>query len=289
MTNLLDFLADLKKTTTGRFYFRPNTGNAGDSIIAMGSMRILADCGIDYTFVTSKEEIDRLTDKDVLILGGGGYLVPYWHGGAVFLNQISDRKCKLVLLPQSVLDAEEPLRLLREGDAIFLRGRNSYDYAKSLDLAAFVSMDDDCGFSADAQAVLNHRPLGPRSLRDTARYALIGYHYVRSKFTGHIDAYRVDGEKLGSARSPVIHDIARVVCFGNSDPERIATSAHWLLRVLSWYDTATTDRLHVMVSRILIKRPVQVRPISYTKIQEVIDLSIKGHKDREPYVDFKEW
>jgi exopolysaccharide biosynthesis predicted pyruvyltransferase EpsI len=270
-------------------YFRPNSGNAGDSLINVGALSILSEVGLRFKLIADSDQVNALKETESLILGGGGNLVPFWSGVAIFLDQIASRKCSIVLLPQSVLDAEVHLRKLRQCDVIFLRGRRSYDYVKSLNLAATVLLDDDCAFSVDPQTVLDHEVRGPRSLRDLARFALIGYHFLRSRVSGTIEAYRQDGEKSGPNKASLANDIARICAFGNQDISDIYLSAHWMLRVLSWYTNVYTDRLHVMISRVLLGRSVIVRPIAYSKIQEVIDHSISPKPERQKLVELREW
>lgn len=289
MTTVQDCLKAVK-ASGARVYYRLNPGNSGDAVIAMGTLRLFAEAGLEFEIINDADEANALSESDVLIMAGGGYLVPFWHGGATFFDQIGEkRRCKLVLLPQSVLDAERQLRMLRKDDVLFLRGRQSYEYAKSLDLEATVLVDNDCAFSADGQEILAYKPPFPSSLRDVARYGLIGYHFIRSRFTGSVYAYRADAERGASTNAPVINDIGRICTFGMENLDRIRLSAHWLLRVLSWYDIAYTDRLHVMVSRLLIGRKVIVRPLVYSKIQEVLDLSIKDNERLRSLVEFRDW
>lgn len=285
MIKVDDYLQNLQEEGF-RFYFRPNGGNAGDSLINAGCIALLSNLGIAFDLIYDPIDVLQLGDRDVLIMSGGGYLVPYWTGGSEFLMQIKSRKCRLLLMPQSILKCETILHTLSHGDAIFLRGETSYLYAQSLNLEAMVSMSDDCAFYANVSEILHYRPRWPRTVKEVARYGLIAYHCARSRIFSGVYAYRTDGEKNRSGRASLINDISLICKFGHRDINDIMTSAHWLLRLLSWYDEVATDRLHVMIGRILIEKHVDVVPNDYFKIVEVIDLSVRSYENRSSFLSF---
>lgn len=259
-----------------RIFYLPNSGNAGDALINMGFYSVAKKIGLAFEEITSNFNCENLDREDLVILPGGGYIVPYWGAGSKTLQRLTTYRFPLLLLPQSVDGREEILSLLRPMDTLFLRERYSYDYAQSLDLKCALSMDHDLAFSVEAADILSFGTIFPRpSIRNFRKIARIGYHYGRSRFIGRLAAWRTDGESLLREKKPKINDISLLTKFGTTNQEMNRCTAQWLLKTLSWYDVVETDRLHVCIACALVGTRVILHLNAYHKIKGVFEYSIQ--------------
>jgi exopolysaccharide biosynthesis predicted pyruvyltransferase EpsI len=257
-----------------KVYFRPNPGNAGDALLSLGCVKIFNDIGLQYRFVDEAFDYNSLDKSDVLVMAGGGNLVPYWTSGAQFLRSIENRQFRLVMLPQSVLGCDDLLRSLQAQDVLFLRELYSFNYVCSLNISATVLTDHDTAFVLKPLDFTKPVCATPRNAKDLTRWLLIGYHYFRSFFYDSVPAYRADAEKKRTGNSYKSNDIALVCNFGQSNLQQLNTSVYWFLKVLSWYSKCETDRLHVMVGRVLQGKSVSVFFNDYYKILGIKEFTI---------------
>ncbi|WP_193072187.1 polysaccharide pyruvyl transferase family protein [Pseudomonas sp. FME51] len=269
-----------------RIYFRPNSGNAGDSLINVGFYSIAERTGLEYEEISDSFDFDSLGERDLVILSGGGNIVPYWEGGSDLIRRLTAYPFPLLLMPQSIEGRQDVLGLLREKDVLFLREQYSYDYACSLGLSCSIKLDHDLAFSVDRE-MLRERGGMRLSIKNIRRMAYIAYHFVRSRFTGDLQALRTDRESRIEGKKKKINDISRLAKFGTRNRELNLVSSYWLLKVLSWYERVETDRLHVFVACVLVGTKVRLRENSYYKIRGVYDFSIKSKPDYSRLVDFK--
>jgi len=273
-------------TTYRKLYYRPTTGNAGDALINVGFYSICDAIGISFEEVGNDFDYGSIRENELLILSGGGYIVPYWDGGSELIHQVTQFDFPLLMLPQSIQGREDVLRRLRPQDTLFLREKYSFEYARSLGLECALGVDHDLAFAVDADAVLKETPALPpnRRLRDCRKLGYCKYHEFRSTFISALDAFRTDIESARPGKKSRINDASLVAKFGTATRAENFYSAKRLLSMLSRYRRVRTDRLHVMIGCVLVNTPVTVFDNAYHKIRGVHEYSIAPFPDRSRLV-----
>lgn len=281
MSEVKALLAALKEQKR-EVYFRPNPGNAGDSLINMGFFSLAQAIGLDFKLLSDDQELGRLSPAAAVITSGGGNIVPYWEGGSKTLRTLLQYQFPIYMMPQSIEGRAELLGTLRAGDVLFLRENFSRSYAESLQLNCEVASDHDLAFFLERGYVEAAAPLLPKlSGKNLVRLGLLGYHFLRSRFIKSVRAYRTDIESTSGGNFPLRNDLSLVCKFGDRTLAENAFSAKWFLRLLSWYDLVETDRLHVMIGCVLVGTRVKVKPNRYHKIQGVYEFSIAPGEARQ--------
>lgn len=290
----------LKKTTAEalrdasrdykKLYFKPNKGNAGDSLINAGFYSICASIEANFEEIGTGFDYATIEPDELLILPGGGYLVPYWNGGSELVREVTKYDFPILLLPQSIQGREDVLQLLRPKDRLYLRERYSLEYALSLNLSCQVGIDHDLAFSASPERIFNEAPKWPpnNNLKTLRKRLYCHYHKFRSAFHDELDAFRTDSESVLLGKKRKINDISSVSKFGTKNRLENLYSAKKMLELLSSYEHIKTDRLHVMIGCILAGTPVTAFDNAYYKIRGVYEYSIQPNTLHSPLVTFKQ-
>lgn len=274
------------RTRHRKIYFRPNAGNAGDALINVGFYSLAARVGLPYTEIGDDFDYASINREDLLILSGGGTIVPYWRAGSDLLRRLTQFNFPLMLMPQSIAGRQEILSLLRPQDVLFLRESYSYDYAQSLGLQCRVLRDHDLAFATDPD-LLNQPLSRPQlSVKHSRKMLQLAYHYLRSRLTSSLVALRTDRESRLPGCAKPINDISTIARFGTRTRALNLFSARWLLKALSWYKVVETDRLHVCLGCLLVGTQVVLRENAYHKIRGVFEYSIRPHPTYAPLVSF---
>ena len=196
-------------------YFLPNSGNAGDALINTGFYVAAQEAALDYEEISADFSFHKISENDLLILSGGGGIVPYWDGASKNLQKLTRYNFPLLLMPQSVSGRSETLSLLRPMDKLFLRERYSYNYAQSLNLQCKILLDHDLAFFNSAKSLINTRTgLAKTSIKNTRNYLRISFHYLRSFFTSSLPAFRTDIESLHNEKHSKLYDVSLITKFG---------------------------------------------------------------------------
>jgi exopolysaccharide biosynthesis predicted pyruvyltransferase EpsI len=261
-----------------KIYFRPNGGNAGDSLINVGFYTLASRLGISYEEILEPFDYSSLAEDDLLVLSGGGNIVPYWEAGSNLVRHLTQYKFPLLFMPQSIEGRQEVLALLREKDTFFLREAYSFNYAQGLNLKCTLALDHDLAFSVEVEGLRYGKLQLPKlSLKNVRKIIYVFYHYSRSSLIKTLPALRVDRESIINGRKRKLNDISLVVKFGTAGYEQNICSAQWLLKVLSWYDVVETDRLHVFIACVLVGTRVILHGNAYHKIKGVYEFSAKNN------------
>lgn len=274
--NLKDFLLGIKDTK-GTIYYRPNGGNAGDALINLGFYELANSINLNYTIFEARH-LSGLSEADIVLVAGGGTIVPEWRSTTDFLNVLLTKRCRVVILPQSIRDADEVMKKTRKGDVVFLREKYSYDYCKSLGIDAEVYLDDDTALYVDVNKIKASRVKILTSrfyrLRNIIRIFLLLYHKIRSFFIKDISAIRVDSESANKNSNKIYNDLSLVAAFGSSTVDDDYFQAKVFLNLIDSYNNITTDRLHVLIAAFLLGKKVYVKNNSYYKILGVYQNSL---------------
>lgn len=253
-----------------RIYFRPNPGNSGDALINVGFYSCAERCGLEYSEIADDFDYSALGSEDLVILSGGGNIVPYWSAGSELIQELTKYDFPLLLMPQSVEGREDILRLLRAKDVLILREEYSYKYAQSLGLECALGLDDDLAFSVNPEDVLKSFHLPPLKVRNIRKALYILYHFIRSRFKGELKALRTDRESRFPGKKKKINDVSSLARFGTGSKKLNYCSSYWMLKILSWYKVVETDRLHVFVACSLWKSRLFCIAIAIIKLKGFI-------------------
>lgn len=271
--------------STDVFYY-PIGGNAGDSLINIGFFQLADKLNLNYTII-DKNDAQSLSPGDVVIISGGGSLVPEWQSTSDFIRQVIKRRVQLIILPHSIRDIDELMEKMPLGTIIFCREYYSYDYCKRVRSDLEVYIDDDMAFNCDVTEILNSDIKFKHSgYKNYIRLMMYRYHQFKSRSNNEIKAFRCDKEANSAlkVKRVIRNDISVVASYGANDYELSYYSAKKMLKILNNYEVIHTDRLHVSIAGYLLNKEVNIYNNSYFKCLGVYEKSmhqndrIKFHK-----------
>lgn len=228
--NLLDAIGSAPDMTLVRPF-----GNFGDELIWAGTRELLRghvyrEIGIDHVASASGEL--------AVISGGGAWSRRYNEMMPEALAIAELRFRRVIVLPSSFEVAEDRVRaaLEKTNATVFARERESYDQIRGLCRARLAH---DCAFFAD-------------------------YSDYGAPGSGELNAFRVDGERLG----------VRAIPSDNVDISDEAESLdHWM-RTIERHAVINTDRAHVMIAAAMMGKEVRFAPSSYFKVEAIADFAL---------------
>lgn len=289
MSNLLDFFDGLSSYKKGKIYYYPNNGNAGDALINMGFYSLAKKFNINFDVINGCDTY-LIKDNDVILVAGGGCLVPEWDSTPNFVKKINnlDVKVKLVILPHSIREVDDIISNLPDGTIIFCREKYSYEYIVEKSNANEVYLENDIAFYADLNVIKNEKNIfSPKiNYKNMIRKTFIFFHVVKSKSNKTVFAMRTDKESNSNLniKRLLINDLSLVASFGAGlYPESLYTSNSFL-ELIDLYEEVHTDRLHVAIGACLLGKKVTVYNNGYYKCKGVYEQSMK----QLPNVSFKE-
>lgn len=252
-----DYLSQYRDTTV---LFYPNPGNAGDSLLAVGTFQAFSRCSVHFRVI----DLEAAVDGKIVFLGGGGNLVPLYDHIKTAYQKFLGRAQKIILLPHTIRGNEELLRRLDQTCTLFCRDLESYTYVQSVNPSSEVILAHDMAFHLDARRLLNNRKLARAAwpiLQEKLRGAGITEEMIRRKSS--VDFSRLDSESC-SASPKADSDIALLFMLGVS-PDDAPTAAWCFLKTISIASKISTDRLHVGIGSALLGVPCELRDNSYGK------------------------
>ncbi len=284
VTEVLKEAAKYKK-----IYFKANSGNAGDSLINFGFYSLADELGLLYEEVDEQYDYANIAGDSVLILSGGGNIVPYWEACSNILREVTRHEFPVIMLSQSIQGRRDVLRLLRQCDILILREKFSYDYALSLDLNCRLYIDHDLAFYADLEYLYGFKKVLPPvfNLSKSQKLLKIYYHKTRALFCRELKAFRTDHEANLKIKAKKINDIARAAKFGTRGILENAYSAISLLEIVKRYKFVETDRLHVFIACLLAGTKVLLHDNVYYKIRGVYEHSVKDNPRYSHLVNYQ--
>ena len=284
------FLAAFRGTPI--LYF-PNPGNAGDSLIAAATLEAFARNGVDATAIG----LDAVVDGRVVVLGGGGNLIPLYHQIAEAIDRFAGRARRLVLLPHTIRGNEAAIRRLDAASTIFCRDAPSAGHVRTVRPDLDVRLSHDMAFHIDAGKFLADAALTARAA-PLWRAALTqhGIDETRLRDPSGVNLCRLDAEsRFRPPRSDM--DISHAFTFGTG-PAEARLGAWCFLKTISVARLIVTDRLHVAIGAALLGVPCRFHDNSYGKNEAVYRQSIAGRfstvrfvheASLSPSADAEEW
>jgi hypothetical protein len=212
-------------------------GNYGDELIWAGTRELLKghvyrEIGIDQVAAASGEL--------AVISGGGAWSRRYNEMMPEALAIAELRFERVIVLPSSFEVSEDRVRaaLERTNATVFARERESFEQIRGLCKARLAH---DCAFFAD-------------------------YSNYGASGDGELNAFRVDGERLGVREVPA----------DNVDISSDAESLDDWLRTIDRHAVVNTDRAHVMIAAAMLGKEVRYAPNSYFKVEAIAEFALGG-------------
>ncbi|MGP5533987.1 polysaccharide pyruvyl transferase family protein [Psychrobacter celer] len=262
-----------------KVFYYPIGGNAGDSLINIGFFQLAKDLNINYVII-NKNNIQKLTSKDTVIISGGGSLVPEWGSTSEFIRHVINKGSRLIILPHSIRDVDELMKELPIDTIIFCREYYSYEYCKDIRPDLSIYIDNDMAFNCDVNEILNSNvKFKYFGYKNYIRLTIYLYHLVNSKKSNELHAFRCDKEANPSleVKRLLFNDISVVASYGASHYESSYYSARKMLKILDKYEVIHTDRLHVSVAGYLLNKEVNIYNNSYFKCLGVYEKSMENN------------
>lgn len=277
MSRLINVFEELSNFSNGIIYYYPNNGNAGDALLNMGFYALAKKYNIHFVEI-NKNEINKVREEDVLLIAGGGALVPEW-GSTTDLVEKLNKKIKLIIFPQSIRDIDSVISNLPENTTVFCREKYSYQYCLEKSNVKSIFLENDIAFYCDLNEILDSKiRMQFFSKKNIARHVILKGHKIRSYFRHDIIfAMRVDKEKNDNLNVPrkLINDFSIVASFGSGNYKQSLYSARKFLTLINLYDEIHTDRLHVAIGAALLGKKVKIYNNGYYKCKGVYEKSMK--------------
>ncbi|MEM8791876.1 MAG: polysaccharide pyruvyl transferase family protein [Pseudomonadota bacterium] len=256
----------------------PNPGNAGDSLIALATYQLFERHGLQ---VEVGHHSGHYPGR-VVILGGGGNLIPEYKDIYQAILRNKDTAEELILLPHTVHGYDELLASLDERCILFGREERSFTYLKQQALRATVHLADDMAFTVDLSELSTLPMLNPgivttewpaRRARRLRR--MLKIQSGRLRHGGTLNAIRLDREKTDVEVPPHNFDLSDIFMDNVLDRRSVWQTVSMLAATIRPYRKVRTNRLHVAVLAALMGREVEMLDNSYGKNSAVYETSMQ--------------
>lgn len=229
----------------------PNPGNAGDSLIAFGTIQIFNELGLNWKI----GDINVEYHDQILFYAGGGNLVGLYGNCRDFIKKNKNDN-KIIILPHTIKSEDNLLSMLNDNIIIFCREKTSYNYVLK---------------------VFRHKKNVYLS-KDMAFYINNLDEYKIKKSYGVCNAYRTDDEKTNIKIPQDNNDLSLTLNkWGNTTRINVIKDVSLsVFNHLSKFETINTNRLHIAIAGSLLDKKVNFYRNSYYKNKSVFEYSINN-------------
>lgn len=262
----------------GPFLFRPNSGNGGDSLIALACMEMFDAHGLDWSVYTTADY-----EKCKSIVYSGGATFPQYRALADFVSSHEADVESFTLMPHSFEGHEGLLANMDHRYHLFAREKTTYDYLEKVAVGAQISLSHDAAFALDVDSLQV-----PSSLPLLLPGQPVNFHLqwlskqisLRDYLKRGPDQrlfFRTDSEASGEfddVKGSV--DLSRLVKGKMITRKQITGIALAFLSVIRSCKHIRTDRLHVGIAAGLCRVPCDLYPGSNFKINSVYEHSVRA-------------
>jgi exopolysaccharide biosynthesis predicted pyruvyltransferase EpsI len=259
-----------------KFYFMPNPGNAGDSLINLATYQVLRKCGCEFSMVDPKDDLEGMT----VLYGGGGNFVNYYANAADFVSRWHEKASKLIVLPHTISGHENLIRSLGPNVDLICRERKSFDYLSGLTIKANVLLMDDMAFGLDISFLQDYKDNragssnSGKAHRSTLPFLGKLFKDISSE-EKKLNSFRNDKESTDISIPADNIDVSRLLKSGDMSEKWVMETSILFLNFLDHYDQINTNRLHVCIAGILLKKRVNFYPNAYYKNEAIYHFSMK--------------
>ncbi|MBU0824715.1 MAG: polysaccharide pyruvyl transferase family protein [Alphaproteobacteria bacterium] len=281
----------IRECSSDAIVFVPNPGNAGDSFIAHCTYNFFDKIDLKYSI----GEINKIYNDKVIICGGGGSLVEPYREMYDFIKRNKVRGNRIIVLPQSIRAYPDMISMLDEADHIYCREKRSFDYVNDHSAGCNVHLAHDMAFSWDPKTTLEK--IGREScfqisdmelfLRNSKRIIRRKLHNLKSFDQSTLVCYRNDVERTDIKIPFANFDMSQLFSADNLGRSQSLWATWHMMSMISSFDTICTNRLHVAIMSLLLKKKTVVSDNSYGKLKSVLDFSFEKWPDNLTFNDVK--
>ena len=249
--NMIDFLSKYKNK---KIYYKPNSGNGGDALIAEGTYQLMDKLGLNYEIL--KKDIPL--ENKIIFYGGGGNLVKMYAFARNFLQKYYKNNT-IVILPHTINGNEDLLKDFEDNVKVICREKYSYDHVhKHLKNKNNVYLSKDMAFYLDVSK----------------------YNKNINNNNKTLNYFRNDGEKtkISHINKKDNQDLSALINYDSSmlNKELVNKTTYEILDNIYKYDIVNTDRLHGSIAGSLLNKKTTLYTNSYYKNKAVFEYSIKN-------------
>jgi exopolysaccharide biosynthesis predicted pyruvyltransferase EpsI len=264
-----------------RIRYVPNTGNAGDALIASGVWQFFDQLAVSPLVSRTPE----LAGGDTALYAGGGNLVPYYSDCAQFLERcLAVGVQRALVLPHTIRGHADLLGRLDARFTLVCRDADSLAWVKDRAPRAQAFFAPDMALRLDVPRLFGwceRRANRMRFLIDSARFGT-GVRYRRWRVAAAqlrpvnnvLTVFRTDVESVAAFSGSQAQDLSRL--YGSNYRYRLDADyvSRDFLQVLLHAGVVRTNRLHVGIGAALLGKQVQFVDNSYGKIRAVYESSL---------------
>jgi exopolysaccharide biosynthesis predicted pyruvyltransferase EpsI len=254
----------------------PNTGNAGDGLLAYSARQFLKNAGVGFRIT---EDVRQVTADDVVLLSPGGSLIKeyqcYYEELCRAFIQTDARE--VILLPHTIRYLSHPSSFDSPRLTIFCRDRTSYAYCKSQLKKAKVLLSPDLALAglllpSPPSVQPFFRVFTQMNLRQRIKLLrFIVYSMLVAKT--NITLYRTDIEATIQTSSKTNLDLAGTYISKFLIDGEAELITFFLFKALRQRAYIHTNRLHTVISGLLCNKDVNYCDNSYGKIEAVFEVA----------------
>tara|TARA_B110001469_G_scaffold127632_1_gene149387 strand:+ start:3146 stop:3934 length:789 start_codon:yes stop_codon:yes gene_type:complete len=258
--NIITFL---KKYSNKKIIYIPNPGNAGDSLIVLGTFTLFNKINLNYEI----GNINKRYNNEILFYAGGGNLVGIYNSCKNFILK-NQEKNEIVVLPHTINNEDKLIQNLNKNVTLICREQYSYNYVKkNIKNVNNVFICKDMAFYIDTNY----------------------FKKFHKKSQDICNCFRVDSEKTSIKIPNDNNDISQTLREGirnnTSNLNVILETCNKVFNYLSNYDEINTNRLHVAIAGILLNKKVNLHSNSYWKNKAIYEYSIKDKYSNIKFIE----
>lgn len=289
---ILSEVLDEEIRTREEVLFIPSPGNGGDALISFQAYELLAKLKVNFSTV-SFDHIPQSFEGKIVIIGGGGGLVPHYKFLPELLSNAAASAKKVVVLPQSVRGLDSLLQSLAKNVYLLTRDRPSLSHVSTLALNANIYESSDLALDIDSPKMFSMPPSTIAYLRH--QLSISKYHFrigvqrtfawallvtstrLRQILTGNhtLIAIRSDIEAtITPPKGKRNVDISAHLEYNDMSRLGAELTTYRMLKYISLHKKVITNRLHVGIGAHLLGIETKLLDNSYGKIAAVYEQSL---------------
>lgn len=288
------------------FFYIPNKGNAGDSVIESATFSMFDKLNLSYQITTVN---DPRLENSIVVLGGGGAIVSENAFYTQVLRECAAKASKVVILPHTVKDIDATIKEFATKLVFLCREEVSYNYVQSKQVRVYLV--DDIAFSLDLslflaplgigyfiKLLLNYAQQLISLKKNKSRLKMIAKAFNHRRIINRVIAtrerssvlmaFRIDDEKTDIAIPEGNFDISALYQLELGNPLMSQCATHMMLKTLSAFDEVHTNRLHVAIVATLLGKKVKFFNNSYFKCKAVYQQSIENKFSNVDFIDINQ-
>lgn len=273
----------------GVIYFVPNPGNVGDALIASSTFQLFQKNNLE---IRGYADIKRITDRDILVYGGGGNLIPNYRQAERIIDAYHNKVRAFILLPHTVSGCPDLLNTLGSKVHLFCREDVSYAYVSKQAPYANVYRYNDLALGLDINDLRVNWYNGAKALRNYYKGFYSLYTAV-SKALAHSNSlycFRTDREATAVNYERKYNvDVSSYFKFGYyAGKDLTCLLTRYVLYIVNKFEKVYTNRLHMCIAGYLLDKEVYFYPNSYYKNKAVFDSCLKYLSDKIHWTEAEE-